>query len=106
MFLKENINSNANKIMTFIHEIKKFDVNNKVLKNAFTKNFCYDFAYMLQRVAPGSKIVWISNRKHYVLEDNGIFYEITGIVKITPADKLDYTKSEGNELSFPVTNFY
>lgn len=93
----DDINRN---IMSFIDKINEFDRDN-VLVETFTRGFCYDFAYMLQRIAPGSLIVWVANRRHYVLEYQDVFYDITGVVTISDDDQIVYGEGEGDELSIP-----
>ena len=80
-------------ILEVIQDFKIFEQND-VLKRTFTEGYCYDFAKILQRHAPGSTIVWISNRRHYVLEYDKKYYDITGEVILTNEDVIEYDVSE------------
>lgn len=74
--------------MDIINDFKRFDKNG-VLVKTFTEGYCYDFAHMLSRSILDSKIVFIKNRKHYVLCYDSRYYDITGEVKITSKDMLE-----------------
>jgi O-glycosyl hydrolase len=91
--IMENNLFQHNKILRIINDFKRFEKNN-VLKRTFTQGYCYDFAKILQRNTPDSKIVWLKNRRHYVLEYDGKFYDITGEIVLTRDDVVEYDVSE------------
>ena len=74
-------------IKNTIKLVKSFDKHGDI-KKLFTEGFCYDFAIMLYRVAPESRIFYIKNKRHTILEYRGKYYDIDGEYKISPKDKL------------------
>lgn len=60
-----------------IEDFKGYEVDDS-LKLTFTDGYCYDFAYMLQRLFGGDIVYNMID--HYLLHVNGKFYDITGEV--------------------------
>jgi hypothetical protein len=75
------------KLMNMIRETKK-DFDEKGSR-AFKKDNCYDFAEMMWRNTPDSKIYFVKNKRHYVLKSKGNYYDVDGLVKIDSGDKLE-----------------
>lgn len=61
----------------------------------FTDGYCYDFAYMLQRIF-GGDIVY-NMQDHYLLHVNNKFYDITGEVEAPHTFEIDNEKEGKND---------
>ena len=87
MFLFNESTINHNKILDIIKDFKKHDKWN-VMNKTFSHGFCYDFAIMLYRNIKNSRILYIVNKHHYVLESNGKYYDITGEISLDENDNV------------------
>ena len=74
-------------IINLISSIQKLDKHGDI-KTLFTKGLCFDFAIMLWRSAPGSRIFYITNKRHVVVLYNGTYYDVNGEYPITSNDTL------------------
>ncbi len=65
------------KILYIIKDIQSFDKHGDVT-NLFTKGYCWEFACIIKKAVPSINIKWWKNRRHYILEYNKKYFDITG----------------------------
>jgi len=80
--------NNEQKIMRIIKAVQRFDKHGDI-KKLFMEGFCYDFAIMIWRSVPGSKMFYDTKKRHYYVEYNGKFYDIIGEVDNVKTEYLE-----------------
>jgi hypothetical protein len=84
-------------IVKIIKAVNKFDKHGDI-KKLFTEGYCYDFAIMLWRSSPGSRMFYDKKLRHYLTEYKGRYYDITGEVNSVKVEDLiedDYVIQDG-----------
>ena len=72
-------NKMVNKILYIINDVKKYG--ERSITDMYTNGYCYDFAIMIWRNVRNSRIFFDTTHKHYLVEYQGRFFDISGEVK-------------------------
>lgn len=89
--MKEKQTGNKNVlqfIQNFLNETTHTKAEQQILKDLFTKKYCYYFAKILQDAFSRGSLYWITEKDHIVWKDtSGILYDINGIFELQDKTK-------------------